>query len=116
MDISESEVKELKSQISTLSHKFDRVSESVVNIENLLAEQRGQNLALRVHSMENEVQKMRVYQAERSWIPEAVNAQAASITDINKFRYKAVGVLLVAQVVFTGIGVAIFKYLYAASQ
>jgi DNA repair ATPase RecN len=116
MNVTPVEVQQLQEQIASLSLKVDALSTSMRIIENLLNKQEGQNLAIRLYNTENDVQKMKVYQAERSWIPEAVSGQIEKIEEIKRFRYKALGVLIVAQVLLTGAGVAIFKYLYASVQ
>jgi hypothetical protein len=98
------EVQELKTQISALNVKFDGVVLSIQKIERILARQEGENLSARLHSTEEEITRIKLYQAQREWIPELVDEHTKGLKNVTKFMYLVTGGMIVLNLIITVAG------------
>lgn len=114
--MSESSETKLEQEIASLRDTLGGMATSIHAIEVMLAKMEGQNLAGRIYQLEVARATGEKYQAQRDWIPEAVSNNRKKLEELENFKYKLMGVLVVGQVLFTGAGVALMKWLYAATQ
>ena len=108
---SHQEVSDLKMQMTALSVKLDVLSNDISRVNVALARQEGANIPDKVKDIEVAVRGLEAVRDSRAWIGDAVKENTSKIEEIDAFRYKLIGVILVSQTVLTVVGGAVIKWI-----
>jgi hypothetical protein len=104
MEASHQEVENLRKQMDSLNVKFDTISVSIMNVSNLLSEQKGANLPTRMIELEARATKMETIQAGREGQADTIREHTQAIKDLTAFMYKMSGVVIFLNAIFIVVG------------
>lgn len=81
--------------------KFDAL-QTAINILNIaLAKQDGANFPDKINKLETKIEALESIRDSRGWMPDALVKAQDDILEINKFRYKALGIIAAVQLIIT---------------
>lgn len=96
---SHQEIADLKLQITSLSVKLDVLSADINRVNVSLARQDGANLPEQIKEIKESVKNLETVRDSRAWMVDQVNLNTKDISDINAFRYKAMGIIILVQLI-----------------
>lgn len=89
------EVADVKEQLIQLSRKVDKGIDSINLVHNMLSEQRGANIPIRLGELEHKVDSIKQTQDEQIFLPVTVTNHGVKIEELSSFQYKIAGALVV---------------------
>lgn len=98
-EASHEEIQDLKLQIAQLSVKLDGVQNSLNTVNVALAKQDGANLPSKIEKMELKIEALESVRDSRMWIGDSLVKVQQSVADLERFKYKAIGIITAVQIV-----------------
>lgn len=114
--VTHQEINEVKSQLLTMATKIEGIAGSLISIQTLLAEQRGERFPARIGELEDDMIKVQTYKAGMEWLPAVVRENQADIKALNKFQYMALGGLTLLNTIMVVAGHFILNSIFHTVQ